>query len=376
MTTAAPTREFDCAVIGGGLVGAALAWGLARAGVRVAVLDEGDVAFRAARGNFALIWVQGKGLGLPPYARWTARSAAAWQEFAHLLRAQTGIDVGYRRPGGLHLLLSAQEWERRAWLLRELAAQADGSDGTEMIERARLARLLPGIGPEVVGASFDPRDGHCNSLRLLRALHAGAQQLGAIYLADHAVERIEPAAGAFGLTTRHGDVRARRVVLAAGLGNARLAPMVGLAAPVRPQRGQLLVTERCAPFLPYPISTIRQTDEGGVLLGDSQEEVGCDDRVGLRVIAAIAARAVRMLPQLARLNVVRAWAALRVLTPDGFPIYEQSARCPGAFLVTCHSGVTLAAIHALTLAPAIAAGALPAECAAFSARRFDVRAAA
>ena len=59
---------FDVAVVGGGLVGVATAWGLAREGCRVAVLDEGDRAVRASRGNFALVWVQSKGLGLAPYA--------------------------------------------------------------------------------------------------------------------------------------------------------------------------------------------------------------------------------------------------------------------------------------------------------------------
>ena len=73
----------------------------------------------------------------------------------------------------------------------------------------------------------------------------------------------------------------------------------------------------------------------------------------------------------------RAWAALRVMTQDGFPIYDQSATCPGAFVATCHSGVTLAANHALVLAPLIAGGGLPPETFdVFSARRFDVPAAA
>src|SRR6186997_372382 len=58
--------EFDIAIVGGGLVGAAIAWGAA-SGRRVALLDEGDIALRAARGNFALVWVQGKGLGMPQY---------------------------------------------------------------------------------------------------------------------------------------------------------------------------------------------------------------------------------------------------------------------------------------------------------------------
>ena len=71
------TGDYDIAVIGGGLVGAALAWGVSGAGRRVALLDEGDVALRAARGNFALVWVQGKGLGMPEYAAWTVRSAEA-----------------------------------------------------------------------------------------------------------------------------------------------------------------------------------------------------------------------------------------------------------------------------------------------------------
>ena len=61
------SREHSVAVVGGGLLGAAIAWGLARAGERVVVVDEGDIAVRASRGNFALVWVQGKGMGMPPH---------------------------------------------------------------------------------------------------------------------------------------------------------------------------------------------------------------------------------------------------------------------------------------------------------------------
>jgi glycine/D-amino acid oxidase-like deaminating enzyme len=107
-------------------------------------------------------------------------------------------------------------------------------------------------------------------------------------------------------------------------------------------------------------------------MGDSLEEVGFDDTVGLSVAATIAQRAVRMFPLIRRVNVVRTWAALRVMTADGFPIYDQSMECPGAFIATCHSGVTLAANHALVLAPMLAAGKLEHELDVFSARRFDV----
>ncbi|MFP3336389.1 FAD-dependent oxidoreductase, partial [Pseudomonas sp. SIMBA_064] len=72
----------------------------------------------------------------------------------------------------------------------------------------------------------------------------------------------------------------------------------------------------------------------------------------------LADRALRTLPALREVRVVRSWAALRGMSQDGFPIYQQSETCPGAFVATCHSGVTLAAAHALKLAPMIAAGKL------------------
>jgi hypothetical protein len=137
--------------------------------------------------------------------------------------------------------------------------------------------------------------------------------------------------------------------------------MVGLEAPVRPQRGQIVVTERLKPFLHHPIVTMRQTDEGSVMIGDSQGGGGIRRPVGTGVVSTIAERATRMFPLLGRANVVRSWAALRVMTRDGFPIYDQSTSHPGAFLTTCHSGVTLAAAHALHLAPMLVAGALAPE---------------
>jgi len=146
---------------------------------------------------------------------------------------------------------------------------------------------------------------------------------------------------------------------------------------VRPVRGQVIVTEKAKPFLPYPVLSVRQTDEGGVMIGASQEEAGFDVSVGAGVLSTMAERAIRKFPLLGRLNVVRSWAALRVMTLDGFPVYDQSRTHPGAFLATCHSGVTLAANHALVMPSLIAAGHLPPEqFDVFSARRFDVPATA
>jgi glycine/D-amino acid oxidase-like deaminating enzyme len=366
--------EFDVAVVGGGVVGSTIAWGLAGAGRRICVLDDGDVAHRASRGNFALVWVQSKGLGMARYSAWTMRSANAWEGFARVLREQTGIDVAFARPGGLNLVLSEQEWDSRRRMLERLQSQPGMQRFEwEMLDRARVKQMLPQIGPDVVGGSYSPHDGHCNALRLLCALHKGMHRLGIAYLPEHPVGHIDCRNGEFRMSTRGREVRAAKVVFAAGIDNARLGAMVGLHIPVRPERGQLVVTEKTAPFLRYPMSKVRQTDEGGVMIGDSQEEAGLDGTVSTAVTSQLAKRAVRIFPQLAALNVVRTWACLRVMTPDRFPIYDQSETCPGAFSAACHSGITLAAAHTLFLAPRIAEGRLPSdELDSFSSRRFDV----
>jgi glycine/D-amino acid oxidase-like deaminating enzyme len=368
-------REFDIAVVGGGLLGGSIAWGLAKAGGRVAILDRADHAIRASRANFALIWVQSKGLGLAPYSAWTIRSAKAWPGFAAEVKERTGLDVAVEQPGGFSLCLSEREFEARSAHMQRLISQP-GMIPYEfhMLDRRRLDNMLPGLGPEVVGGCSFPLVGHVYSLRLYRALYRGLAGMGATILPNHDVSAIAHLGGEFRLSTTSGEIRAGKVVLAAGNANAHLAPMVGLEAPMKPERGQIVVTERAQPFLKYPIVTLRQTDEGTVMIGDSKEEGTSPDDLTLGVSSVIADRAVRFFPQLGSLNVVRTWSGIRVMTADGFPIYDQSETCPGAFVTCCHSGVTLAANHALSIAPMIAAGRLdPDVVAPFSARRFHAQ---
>jgi hydrogen cyanide synthase HcnC len=369
--------DAEVAVVGGGLVGASLAWGLARSGARVTVLDEGDVAFRASRGNFALVWVQGKGLGMPYYAKWTRASADAWTTLAEQLRDETGIDVSFERPGGFDLFLCERKLQRKCDAMKQLQARLGAaSQPYEVMSNRQARQILPALGPEVVGAVYSPLDGHVNSLRLFHALHVAMSRRGVDYRPGCVVEAVRPTADGFLISLQGARLRAAKVVLAAGLGNARLAPMIGLDAPVRPNRGQIIVTERAAPFLRFPMLTVRQTDEGSVLIGESQQDVGYATGMDTSVLSVLADHAARMFPLLGQLRVVRTWSALRVMTPDGLPIYEQSGICKGAFVATCHSGVTLAAAHAFTLAPAIARGALPAEIDCFRGRRFRVQEAA
>jgi glycine/D-amino acid oxidase-like deaminating enzyme len=364
---------YDVAVIGGGLVGAAIAFGLRSLGPRLAIFDEGDVAYRAARGNFGLIWVQGKGAQCPPYASWTQRSAREWPAFAGELAAASGIDVALAQPGGLAVCLSRRELDARiANLTAALAQPGFERYRVDVLDRDAIARRVAAIGPDVVGGTWSDLDGHCNPLKLLHALHVALARARCACHPQHKVSRIEPRASRFALSTPNGTFEAERVIVAAGLGAATLAAMIGIDAAVHPNKGHVAVLERVPRFLDFPIETIRQTDDGTVLVGDSQQESGLDDAVDVPVLAAMAERAVRVFPHLRDVRVVRSWAALRVMTRDGVAVYERSTAHPGAYVATTHSGVTLAAAHARLLAPALLDGALPAACAPFATSRFDV----
>jgi glycine/D-amino acid oxidase-like deaminating enzyme len=337
------------------------------------VLDEGDVAYRAARGTFGLVWVQSKGAGMPPYAHWTRRSSELWPELASALADTTGVDTALAQPGGFAFCLSDREYADRAAMLTRMHNES-GDIGTRMLNRAEARAMVPGLGDRVVGASFCPIDGHASPLYLLRALHAALPAHRGAWLPNRKVDSIAAAPNSFTVHAGTERFTAPKLVIAAGLGSRDLAPMVGLSMPVHPLQGQIIVTERLRPFLHYPTHVARQTAEGSVMLGDSQEDVGFDISTKVAILHQIAARNVEIFPALKEASIVRMWAALRVMSPDGFPIYEQSEQFPGAFAATCHSGVTLAGAHALALAPAILSGELPETLSAFSSRRFDTTA--
>lgn len=359
----------DAIVVGGGMVGAASAFGLQRLGLKTVMLDEGDVAFRAARGNFGLVWVQSKGVEFPAYARWTESSASRWQKLSDEIEAATGVKTGYSRPGGYDLCLSEEELAAREAKYQRLA-QHSNSFRYEMLGPEELRARLPGLGPDVVGGGYSPNDGHASPLYLLRGLHAAFAASGGKIEMSAGVSGISNNDGVFSVVTAKTVFEAPKLVLAAGLGVRELAPMVGLEIPVEPLRGQIMVTERLQPFLEHPTATVRQTVEGSVLLGDSHEDVGFDSGTSAAVMQEIATNAVRKFPILKRAQVVRTWGALRVMTPDGSPIYAQSPSQPGAFAAVCHSGVTLAASHVYAWAETVRDGVLSPDLTAMGPQRF------
>jgi len=214
----------DFAIVGAGLVGTSIAWGLAKAGARVTVFDAGEDRMHASAGNFGLVWVQGKGLTAPDYARLTRRSADAWAAFSHELAPAGSLQ--HRQCGGVKIALSDEELNRFATGLERHHNSPNFVDNdTRLIDRKELRELIPDIGTEAIGGTWCPHDGHADSLATLRALHRQLEQHPQISIVRQRVKNVDPSSttARFMLTTTESEVFADSVVLAAGLGTPTLA---------------------------------------------------------------------------------------------------------------------------------------------------------
>nr|WKF61618.1 Glycine oxidase [Paraburkholderia busanensis] len=115
-----------------------------------------------------------------------------------------------------------------------------------------------------------------------------------------------------------------------------------------------------------------QLQSGSLLIGASSDDVGYDTSIELVASANIANRALTIFPWLTDVRIVRMWSALRVMSPDGKPIYQELASAPGVYIATCHSGITLAPLHAGAVAEAIDRYAFESDLSPFSLERFHV----
>lgn len=364
--------ETDYAIIGGGVVGLSVAWGLLKRGHTLTVLDGDDGAFRASRGNFGLVWVQSKGMNQPRYATWSQQSAAIWADFAEELGHNTGQEVPLEQKGGYDFHFSEDTLQARVEQYEALKEKLDGNYPFEVLGHNALRKEEPHIGPKVAGAILHHQDGHANPLKLLKSLASDVRRMGGRVLVGKTVTDITKPDG-FRIQCSDGtQVSAGKVILSAGLGAAQLGPKLGFKAPVRPQRGQVLITEKLPKMINRPSLIARQVEEGGIQIGATNEEVGLNDQVTQPGLSGLAAEAITAYPALAKAQLVRSWGALRVLSPDGLPIYQESAEFPGAFLVTCHSGITLAAAHARHLPDWLEGTAAAPDLEVFSEDRFSV----
>jgi sarcosine oxidase subunit beta len=343
------TREADVVVIGAGAVGVSVAYHLAKRGKRVALVDRAGVGSGTSAATFALIWVHAK----EPvhYMELSLRSARMFPALVQEL----DVDVHLDQPGGLTLCMTDADLAKGQALIERQSASRlfEG----RLVDAAEAHRLQPGLSPAVRGAVYSPHDGHLDSIRYVTALARAARRLGVEFVLHTEVTGIERRGGRVtGVLTAGGRIEAPHAVNAAGPYAAVIARMVDLDLPVRPVRGQVLVTLPMPKTLRMPMSGVRQGPDGHFFLGFTREEVGYNTDVTPDAIRTIARNAVRRVPMLKDARLLRAFAGVRSMPADGLPCLGPVPSVPGFYVAVSHSGITLSPLHGTAIADLICDG--------------------
>jgi len=332
-------RVTDVVIVGGGIRGLSIAYYLARAGVRVTVVDRGQIGSAASSANAGLVNASQKRPG--HYTTLSLLSGDMYPDFV------AGLDgsVDYQRDGFLRVAETDAEAES---LARDAEAQSRVPGIEVEVLDIRAARTLePALSPRLAAASFCAQDGNVDPLKLVPAVGRAARRHGAEILHHVEVTGIRVARGHItGVSTREGEIAAETVVDAAGVFVPEVARMVGIEVPVLPQRGQMFQLEAMPALLHRPIQSIRQLTSGTTMIGTTNEFVGHDRSITYGATCDILTRAQRIIPALAKARVIRGWAGLRPMTPDGLPVYDAVPELPGFYIAVGHSGITLAAVTA------------------------------
>lgn len=338
--TARPA-SFDCAVIGGGVMGCSTALHLARGGMRVVLLERGGLCREASGTNAGTLTMQMTRAALMPYA---LRGFEMWNS----TREWLGMDVGMRVIDGLSLAFTDAEAE----MLQERASDRRGANTPiEIIGPARALQIEPGLSDRVVLAAYCRIDGfvlaYLTGLAFRQALLAD----GVVVREHHRVDGVETEEHAFVIRGESCVLRAKRVVLAGGVWLNEMLPWLGVCIPVQCLVNQLLVTERTAPLMRTVIGvangklSLKQFDNGTVLVGGGWQGVGDSYRGGVELVARnvignlmLAGHAI---PALRSARVVRAWLGLEAETADALPLAGSVPGVANAWVLgSVHSGYT------------------------------------
>ncbi|HEU5230511.1 MAG TPA: FAD-binding oxidoreductase [Ktedonobacteraceae bacterium] len=344
----------DVAVIGGGLLGTATSYWLAKAGIKTVLLERTRLAYGATgrNGGFMVAGTaEAYSQAIARLGHETARAVMTLTlENRQLLRqllVEEEIECDYREPGSLSLALSGEQFVAMRQSVEAL--QADGF-AAALLDREQVQALVKTpLGPEIVGGKFAPEQGLVHSAKLVQGLARAAQRHGAQYCVATALQLMSDREGVRILTSQ-GMLHAATVVVAINAWTSELLPM--LAGLITPVRGQVLAYAQMPPIFQTGMSaSISRTGEywqqavdGTIVLGGCREAAPDGDvdiresRPTSEVQAAIEQIFPRLFPSLKSLRVVQRWAGLMAFTPDYLPIIDRVADNAGIWFVGGFSG--------------------------------------
>jgi len=357
-------------VVGGGVMGCAIAYHLSRAGEDVVLLERGELNREASGANAGTIHLQirqheNRGRGRLSLIE---RSAEEWRA----LEGELEKDIGLRMHGGLMLAHSEDEVNR---LQQKMELDASLGLEPEFLTGAELLQLERALSPRIAAAVRSPHEGSANPLLVTEAFAARARDYGAVIKTHTAVTSLSmPEAGRFLVGTTDGALlEAERVVSAAGAWTGSVSRLLGIELPVWGYPLSVSVTEALPPLLSHVVQhigrklTMKQTAYGTVLLGGGW--LGTDEGVvpkeaTFEGIAGNAWEAIDVLPALASARLLRSWAGTIAVTADALPIVGEDPRAPGFVVVVVPvgaAGYTVGPAVARIAANAVTTGVWPEE---------------
>jgi glycine oxidase len=364
------TSSTDVLIVGGGVIGLAIARQAARDGLTVRLLEKGEPGGEASSAAAGMLSPQVDAEEPGPLLSIGLQSRDLFPGFVAELREESGVDAGLNDRGTLRVARGDET------LSRQRAFQRSAGLPVERLERPALTRLEPLLDPSFDSGLFFPRDGCVDNVALVRALRLAAERAGAELRPGSHVARLSVSRGAVvGAETAGDRFPAGAVVVAAGAWSGEVRGEGVPALPMRPVKGQIVcfgpVISPITRVVVGPRCYLVPRRDGRVLAGSTIESAGFDKGVTAGALADLSAAAVELAPALRPAPFHSAWAGLRPATADDLPAIGPGP-VPGLWYACGHlrNGILLAPLTARLVGWMIAGSSTAEGLEAFDPRRF------
>ncbi len=369
-------RSTEVVIVGGGVIGCSIAYGLRKRGVDVVVLDQGEIgaqASRAATGMLAPL----KPFAKPtdPYTRLLLASLARFPGLVAELEEASGIDIEYAQTGTLRVMSPKQALRLEKWTA---TWQQEGYP-LELLTGDQLRDCEPGLALHVSLALYRPGEPQINASHLTQAYASAAERLGATFYAHEEVVALHRHGhGITGVQMAHGErITCQHLVLATGAWAGRSGACLDLALPVQPLRAQSLALSQPAIPIRHLIFGggiyLAPKGNGTLIVGVARDEAGFDVQTTTDGITWLFQAACRLVPRLAACPVEQAWAGLLPITPDARPLLGKAPSWDNVALACGYNGygILLAASTGEMIAEQVVTGLAPDTLRPFALERFS-----
>lgn len=306
----------DVVIAGGGIIGASIAWRLARNGLKVTLCDASQIGSEASSAAAGMLAPGGEFEQPSPLLDFAISSLAKYGDFIAAIQADSGLPVELRHNGAVQIALTAAELES---LARRAEIQRTSGIPSAVLNRDQLLALAPNVRPDALGAIHYTSDAIVDPAALMRALRVGCLARGVSITEHSRVTAISATNTGARVCLGGRSIDASLAIIAAGAWSNSIGVTIDSAPYPLPRsfpvKGHLLGYRLPAGSLATTIrhqhTYILQRADGFTIAGSSTEEAGFDRTISHEVVSAIAARAAALVPALASLEPESVWAGFR-----------------------------------------------------------------